>query len=180
MAITVEARESSSIVEPGVYDAKIVDMIEEDGNFGGQIKFVFELADQFYESGARAGENIQQWGWASTTLSPKSKLWKWLRQVTGITPVFGQPFDVTAALLGQPVIITMGYSESGDRVVVTDVNKGKGAAKAQPAARPAPAAAAPAEATDKLICVFPKCGREAFSLDDDGNAQCPKHGGLAS
>lgn len=170
MAIQVEAKETAGL-DAGVYEGEIVEMIEESGDYGDQIKFILEI-DSMTQSN---GDYVKQWAWASKTLSPKSKLWKWVKAVTGQTPTIGGTFDVEQALLNQRVQFTVSINEGG-RSVVTDIFK----AKSAPAAAPRPAAAAaPGQQAEEaaLTCAFPKCGRPAFSYDDDGNAQCPKHGG---
>lgn len=176
MPITVEAKESAGL-DVGAYEGVIVEMTEETGQYGEQIKFVIEL-DELKPN----GENVTQWAWASKTLSPKSKLWKWVKGVTGQTPTIGGTFDVEGAMKGQRVGFLISMNEN-DRPGVTDMFKARGngaaAAPAPQAARPAPGQGAPAAEAVGLICAVPKCGRPAFSYDEDGEAAiCPKHGGL--
>jgi hypothetical protein len=162
--ITIEARENASILEPGVYDAKIIDMAEETGQYGAQVKFIFEVADVYKDN----GENVQQWAWASATLSPKSKLWKWLKNVTGIVPVLGQPFDVTAALIGQPCQIVVGFNDETQRVFIENVLGVKKQGKQ------APGQQAKAEEKENL-CEVEGCSAEVEKYTKKGRGLCSSH-----
>ena len=167
MPITVEARESVGL-DAGMYSGKIVDIIEETGQYGEQVKLVIELEGVFKDN----GEPQTQWAWASKTLTPKSKLWKWIKNVSGQTPQVGKSFDVEAALLGQAVGFMVSVNDTG-RSVVTDITAG-GTRSAPPKSARTAAPAQSAAAPDELCCV-PKCGRGVSVYDAEGNAFCERH-----
>lgn len=159
------------MVEAGVHDAIIRDMTEEDGQYGAQIKFICEMQDLMKDS----GDLVQQWAWASATLSPKSKLWKWLKNVTGQTPTLGAPFDVTAAMIGKPVQLIVSFNDETQRTSVTDMLAAKksGAQAPRPAqSRPAPAAQAAPEDQQESVGPCVSCGEPGDRYTGKGKPIC--------
>jgi hypothetical protein len=76
MTITIE----QTIYEPvptGKYPAKIAEITEEEGQFGPQLKFQFELPPD------EEGNERSLVGWTSRKFSKKSKLYKWTAAVLG-------------------------------------------------------------------------------------------------
>lgn len=180
MPITIEARESASLLDAGVYEATIVQINEEPAKQydSDQVK-LFLQTDLLKDN----GEPIVQWAWASATLSPKSKLWKWLVAVTGQKPVFGETFDVEAALLNKRCQFVLTWNDEKQRMQVSDLlgvqRTGRGAAPAASTASMGAAPAAFAASPDQELgpCAFPKCGRQSVQFDEDGNGVCVRHGG---
>ena len=54
----------------GEYPAEISEIVEDEGMFGKQLKFTFDIED-----GEHAGQSLL--GWTSAKFSPKSKLYGW-------------------------------------------------------------------------------------------------------
>jgi hypothetical protein len=81
------------LINEGVYPATIEAMEKGAGNFGEQIKFTFDLGNQFKLT-----------GWTSTNYSEKSKLFSWTKAVLADTFDPKADFD-TDWLLGQQVLI---------------------------------------------------------------------------
>ena len=75
MSITIE-QTVYEVLPMGTYSAVISEIEPETGQFGEQLKFVFQLTDDEH-----AGNTI--WGWCSAKFSPKSKLYKWTRAALG-------------------------------------------------------------------------------------------------
>lgn len=67
MSITIE-KSSYDIPDPGTYQAKLVDVSLEDGDYGEQVKCSFDALD--------GSSFTDLWYFCSTTLSPQSKLGK--------------------------------------------------------------------------------------------------------
>ena len=65
-------------IPPGQYQAKLVDVQEEQGNWGPFLKLLFEV-----EGGDHAGTNVT--AVASAKFSARSKLYKWVRALYGRT-----------------------------------------------------------------------------------------------
>lgn len=136
MAMTIEAKESAGL-EAGIYEGLVVDITEEDGVYNGeateQYKFWIDVDGLFKQDGVTP---TQQWAYANRVLSPKSKLWKWIKNYTGQAPQIGGVVDIEAIFRNQRICFTVSINENG-RSVVTDVNKPMSAAAA-PTAKAAP------------------------------------------
>lgn len=83
----------------GEYVAKISAIEADDGKFGPQVKFEFEI-----QGGNYAGQTLLSW--ASAKFSPRSKLYGWSRAALGgdILPDYDFNSD---DLLGRPVMVTV-------------------------------------------------------------------------
>lgn len=70
--MTILKVQTYKTVDAGTYTARVADVVvEENGQFGPQVKAIFELLDEEV-----AGKTLV--GWASAKLSPKSKLYGWV------------------------------------------------------------------------------------------------------
>ena len=83
----------------GEYTAKISAIEADDGKFGAQVKFEFEI-----QGGDYAGQTLL--AWASAKFSPRSKLFAWTRAAlsSDISPDYDFNSD---DLLGRPVMVTV-------------------------------------------------------------------------
>lgn len=161
---TITAQESAPPVDPGTYDAIVEDITVEDGQFGPQYKFVFELVGQTKDDGSP----IKQWGWASQTLTPLSKLFKWVSAIDGKMPPMGVAFDIDS-MIGKScqVFVNNVDGPTGPKLKIVDVLGPKKRAAAAP-----PAAARPATET---ICAVKGCGGEVDKYTSSGTALCVGH-----
>lgn len=102
MGIKIE-QQTYELLETGEYPAEITEIALENGQFGEQLKFTFELDN---------GRSM--WGWASAKFSTKSKLYAWTRAILNrdIPPSYMLDTD---DLLGKrvKVIITQEEREDG-------------------------------------------------------------------
>jgi hypothetical protein len=110
MGYTIELRHID-VIPAGEYPAKITNIEKDDGRFGEQLKFTFNLQP------GDNGERRELIGWTSYVFSTRSKLYKWVRAALfdgGQIPR-GYVLD-TDDLLGKPVIlvVTKKLSEEGD------------------------------------------------------------------
>lgn len=58
------------VLKRGVYPSRVASVDEDDGQYGPQLKIIFELTE-----GRARGQQV--FGWCSQTLTPKSKLTQW-------------------------------------------------------------------------------------------------------
>jgi hypothetical protein len=121
-------------VPPGRYNAKLVEVTEDQGNWGLFVKLTFELEDPQYD-----GVNVT--GAASAKFSSRSKLYKWCRALFGRQIPKTYTLD-TADLVGR-------RCELGLEIVEDDGTEFNRIESIYPirAAQPAPAPA-PAPVTD--------------------------------
>lgn len=82
------------VLETGTYPARVKSVEQEDGKFGEQAKFVFELDDS---------DEQTLTAWASATYSVKTKLGRWVSVLLGGMP---DEFD-TDLLIDRPCRITV-------------------------------------------------------------------------
>ena len=89
----------------GEYQATIGAAAMEDGQFGTQVKFRFDVTTPGFEARSVTG-------WASATFSPKSKLYQWTRAAFGrdIPPEYDLNLD---HLLDRPVVLVL-VTKTGD------------------------------------------------------------------
>lgn len=126
----------------GIYVAevfKIEDGIT--GEYGDQLKFYFLIKKVIHSNDDSAEEWVgkEKWGWASDLLTPRSKLFKWTKQILndpGLTVEDDIDLDDLEGKLCQ---ITIGMNDN-DTLTVTDVAayvpKKKRAAKPGPEPEP--------------------------------------------
>lgn len=96
-------------VEAGVYPAQVVDIVEEDGAFGRQLKWHFALEEPGLE-------DKQLIGWCSLAFSPKSKLWGWTKSLLFGGRDIPDYFDTldTDKLLGQRAQVVVSMERGND------------------------------------------------------------------
>lgn len=118
-------------IEMGAYDARVKSVEDVEGQFGPQVKFVFELVGGDYD-----GQTL--WGWCSATYSTQSKLYDWTKAILfgGNAPPLGHILN-TNDFVGRPVRIGVSVVKKDDKEFnkisgVTAPRQGNG----RPAARP--------------------------------------------
>ena len=93
------------VLPVGEYAATIGAAALEDGQFGTQVKFRFDVTQPGYE-----GRSVM--GWASATFSPKSKLYQWTRAAFGRD--IPEHYDLSLDhLLDRPVTLVL-VTKTGD------------------------------------------------------------------
>lgn len=162
MTLTIDATEAKALInlDAGTYAATVAAVEPADGSFGSQVKFSFAVTGQTTED----GEPLVLWGWASQKLNPLTKLWKWIKAITGTEPTKGLPFDVEG-LIGAACRLQVGEVETADgpRVRITDV--------LAPAKRPAK----PQETAPGCTECFAELGADGY-FTPDGKPYCALHG----
>lgn len=136
MALT-RTVEKSIGVPAGVYVARVKSLEEDDGQYGAQIKFTFEIREVLAcdDDDPERWIGEEKWGWCSDILTPNSKLFKWSRQILGGDFDIGDELNLDD-MLGKTVRITVGENKNGN-LAITDLaaHRPKKAAKAR---KPAP------------------------------------------
>lgn len=139
---TVEATVSGP--PAGIYIAE-VGKVEDgiDGEFGAQVKFYFVIKKVIHSNDDAADEWIgkEKWAWASDLLTPRSKLFKWAKQILN-NPGLTVEDDIDLDdLEGRACQITISMNDN-DVLTVSDVAayvpKKKRAAKPKPEPEPEP------------------------------------------
>lgn len=90
------------VLETGEYPAEVTEIALENGQFGEQLKFTFELEN---------GHSL--WGWASAKFSTKSKLYAWTQAILNqqISPTYVLDTD---DLVGRKVKLVVVTEERDD------------------------------------------------------------------
>jgi hypothetical protein len=132
-------------VDAGTYPARVADVVlDENGQFGPQVKAVFELLDE-----EAAGKTLV--GWASAKLSPKSKLYGWVSALLFRGKGIPEGYAVvdTDTLKGQECILVVGVEQKPDG---SAYNKVKDVLPMKPTrgAAPRPATATPAPTSNRF------------------------------
>ena len=106
MSITIE-QHVFELLPVGEYPAKIADIKLEDGQFGQQVKFTFEIPNG-------EEEPRTMWGWSSAKFTPASKLYAWTQAALGGGPIDrGYNFN-SDDLIGKKVTLIVVVKE-GDK-----------------------------------------------------------------
>lgn len=136
MALTRRVAESTG-VPAGVYVAELVKLEEDDGQYGAQIKFYFEMKTVISSNDPEASEWLgeEKWGWCSDRLTPNTKLFHWYKQLMGVEPDIDDDLDLTE-MLGKQAVVTIRENKNGN-MAITDLaayspQKKKRKAKAEP------------------------------------------------
>ena len=108
MSIKIEMTKYEA-VDPGIYPGKITSIDEEEGKFGPQIKFTFELETD-------NGDQKTLIGWTSKRFSKKSKLYSWTTSLLGVLPD-NYTFD-SDDLIGKEVLLVVGLRHGTDGVTL--------------------------------------------------------------
>lgn len=136
MPLTVTATESGGIElhEPDEWIDGVLQSIEEDeGQYGAQYKFIIQLDGD--------DEDRQQWAYCSQKLSPRSKLYAWVKGLDpDALPEPGGTLDLEQ-FIGRRVQVMFEHFEGYDAFVDATVTKEKvvkiRGAKGEAAAEPA-------------------------------------------
>ena len=105
MARTLTYEETQAI-PTGDYEAVITEVEEDEGQFGEQYKYIFQITN-----GEAKGTNL--FGWSSQKLSKKSKYREWAVAALGRTIGPGDELTVDD-LVGKPIRITVLREASDD------------------------------------------------------------------
>jgi hypothetical protein len=95
------------VLPTGEYLASVSEIEQEDGQFGQQLKFVFEV-------GSGDFEGVTLWGWTSMKFSNKSKLYKWTKAAFGGADVPQEYTFDSDDLLGRKVVLTVVVNTKDD------------------------------------------------------------------
>lgn len=141
---TIKQTAGAAQIPTGEYTAKFVAFVEEEGQFGPQLKATIQISE-----GELKGETMT--AWASKTFSPKSKLYSWAQAVFGKDIPANYDLD-TDHLLNRPftavIVVKPAKDGTGEfsRLDNAKALKRNGAAQApKPAPKPAPAPVAESE-----------------------------------
>jgi len=104
-------KEKSVLIEPGLYDGKLVRVEEVKMKFGPSVKFTFEITN--------ASGPVSVSGIASLPLRPGCKLDRWLRAF-GVEILEDTDFDLEQ-LVGRYVKLLIGETEASDGKVYSNV-----------------------------------------------------------
>lgn len=120
MALTRRVEESTG-VPAGVYVARVAKLEEDDGQFGAQIKFFFEIQDVVTSNDDTAEDWVgeQKWGWSSDKLTPNTKLYRWFWTLTGYEPDIDEDLDL-GDMIGKQAVITIAPNKNGN-LAITDL-----------------------------------------------------------
>lgn len=109
MAVLTAKKAEFETIPTGEYLAQVTDIEAEEGNFGPQFKFVFEILKP------KAHEGRVKLGWCSqklTTGSKTSKMWKWVEAIFNRPIQPNEQID-TDDLIGRKVVLVL-VAEQGD------------------------------------------------------------------
>lgn len=142
MPLTVTATESAGyeLHEADEWFTGTIEAIEEtEGQWGPGLKWIIHIDDETHDDGAPR----ETWAFCSQKLSPRSKLWGWLKAL-GYDVEAGDTIDLTE-FLGKRCQVMFehydGYDPDGNpmwKEKVTKIRKGKGAAQTRKAAKSKP------------------------------------------
>lgn len=122
-------------IPTGEYQAVISDIVADEGQFGPQVKFTFDVITPGYE-------NAQLVAWTSQSFSPKSKLFRWTQAAFGGRPIPPTwDFD-SDKLIGRQVRLVVVAKQGQDGTEFNRVNDVLPVVKPMPSANGAPKAAA--------------------------------------
>lgn len=125
----------SVVIPIGSYDAKVLEVTEQEGNFGPQLKWQFEvISPEEY-----AGHKLV--AWTSTSPSLKSKLVKWIAACLGRQIGAGETLKIES-VLGKRVALSVVVQEGTDGGEFNRVHDVK------PRKAKAPVSPTPAESDD--------------------------------
>lgn len=152
--MTVITAQEYTLRPEALYPATLKEWSEEEGQYGPQIKFVFNLGQR------EDGSDDDKWLWAGLRLTPRTDLWA-ICKAFGLNPVLGQDFDteVFNTLVGTKwsVLIKHVDTPAGPREKITEILP-------------------LAQSTPEKACVFPKCkATETSVYDGDGDPWCEEH-----
>jgi len=118
LTIPAEASKAPLELEAGVFKAKLISVDMDDGQYGPQAKFVFELDGITAEDGSPG----RLWAWSSFKLTPATKLHRWVMALGGKRPVPGQQYNLSA-LVGAHcrVLVELKETDDGPRPRVHEV-----------------------------------------------------------
>jgi hypothetical protein len=169
-----EAVESGSFVRlnTGEYPGRVVDVIEENNDFGKRTRLDIEVVGQKAEDGSPA--ILRKW--CNPKLSPKTNLGIWYQRVTGDKVEFGvgkrySPRNMIGKLcrLG----VHNPDPEKGSRI--RDILRAGGQGVDAPASKPLEGAEEQFYTPDDDAC---RCGKPVFKYAANGQALCEEHAEL--
>ena len=158
----LEAYESGKPMnlEPGIYPARVGDIVDTEGEWGPRWRFEFNIDDYPDET---------PWAWATAKIGTKTKLFKWASALLGRPLAIGEKL-VRSQLIGLPCNVIIkevpdAERDSGMRRYVDDIIRAKSAGTGSGKAV-IPSAILP----DNCFC-----GKPVHSYSSTGAPLCEKH-----
>ena len=92
--------------EQGVYRVKLVDLQEDEGQYGPFVKWFFELLEDDYE-----GQTIRGQTSIPESFTTATKMWQWAQGLLGRAIQPGESIDLED-LIGNECMLTIGHKET--------------------------------------------------------------------
>jgi hypothetical protein len=92
--------------EQGVYLSKLVDLQEDEGQYGPFVKCYFELLEEGYE-----GQTIRGQASIPESFTAATKMWQWAQALLGRSIQPGEEIDLED-LIGSQCMLTLGHKET--------------------------------------------------------------------
>jgi hypothetical protein len=131
MALKYRAEEYEAMDE-GIYRAKLVNLEEDEGEFGPFLKWYFEILEEDYEGQSVRGQSSIPQNFTSAT-----KMWQWAQGLMGRAIQAGEQIDLEE-LIGNECMITISHKETdrGTFARIDSVNPIRRKKKKKPAPEP--------------------------------------------
>ena len=117
--------------DQGVYRAKLVDLQEDEGQFGPFVKWYFELLEEGCE-----GQTIRGQSSVPESFTSATKMWQWAQGLLGRPIRPGESIDLED-LIGNECMLTLGHNET-DRGTFATVDAVNPVRRKQPKGQPDP------------------------------------------
>ena len=130
MAMKYKAEEYEAM-DQGVYRAKLVNLEEDEGEYGAFLKWYFEILEEDYESQTIRGQSSIPERFTSAT-----KMWQWAQGLLGRAIQAGENIDFED-LIGRECMITVGHKET-DRGTFARIDAVNPVRKKKPKKKPEP------------------------------------------
>ena len=92
--------------DQGVYRAKLVELQEDEGQFGSFVKWFFELLEEDYD-----GQTIRGQASGPESFTAATKMWQWAQALLGRAIQPGENIDLED-LIGNECMLTLGHKET--------------------------------------------------------------------
>ncbi len=129
--------------EQGVYRAKLVDLQEDEGQFGPFVKWFFELLEEDYE-----GQTIRGQSSVPEAFTAATKMWQWTQGLLGRAIQPGESINLED-LIGHECLLTIGHKET-DRGIFATVDAVNPVRRKKPKRQPEPELVEEDEGEDEL------------------------------
>jgi hypothetical protein len=127
---------STEVLPTGDYIARIEEIEEDNGAYGPQVKFTFEIVEDKLTSSGESVKGKTLLGWASARFNRNTKLYKWTRAALGRDLAPDEPFD-SDQVAGRNVTLAVVVQQRDDLSEynkVTDVRPARNTNEAAPTA----------------------------------------------